>query len=382
MLMLSSTSEVEQQKGIIESTAAIIFLGTPHRGSPELSAIGEWARSMLSNLHIQTTSTILDALGLKTTDLERTHDSFNRLWRQYDFRVKTFEESFGLTGIDLGVLGNRVVSHESSLIGDPREQAETLQANHIQMCRFKGVHDPNYRKVAGDIRGIYTAIDNAQAQNEFTVESRIVSMPEQGYSMRRSDIPSYDPLDQKVLDAVLWYLPFDGMNSRVDSITPPSPNTGGWLFQDPTYTTWCNSSETEQRLLLIKGKPGAGKSTLMKKAIQGMQFNRGRHAVCASFFIDGAGLPLQHSQSGILRSLLGQLLPHIKICTAFTDFQPMVYLRKIIREAAVAPSNLSSENTLQTSQTDSRNPVSFRCASLCFCGCYRRVAGRGRKRSN
>ncbi|KAF5533272.1 integral membrane protein PTH11 [Fusarium phyllophilum] len=170
MLAISSTSDNQTHKGVIESTAAIIFLGTPHRGSPELSAIGEWARSMLSSLKFQTTSTILDTLGLKTTDLERAHEAFCRLWYQYDFQVKTFQESFGLTGIDLGVLGNKVVPHESSLIGDPREHAETLQANHKQMSRFGSAQDPNFIKVAGEIKTFYTAIDKACNRNQFTVE--------------------------------------------------------------------------------------------------------------------------------------------------------------------------------------------------------------------
>ncbi|KAF5629199.1 hypothetical protein F25303_10238 [Fusarium sp. NRRL 25303] len=170
MLALSSTSDTPAHQGIIESTAAVVFLGTPHRGSPELSAIGEWARSLLSSLKFQTTSTILNTLGLKTTDLERAHEAFYRLWYEYDFQVKTFQESFGLTGIDLGVLGNKVVPHESSLIGDPREHAETLQANHKQMSRFSSAQDPNYIKVAGEIKAFYAAIENAQNRNQFTAE--------------------------------------------------------------------------------------------------------------------------------------------------------------------------------------------------------------------
>jgi protein SERAC1 len=316
MLALSSTSDTLTHKGVIESTAAVIFLGTPHRGSPELSAIGEWARSMLSSLKFQTTSTILDTLGLKTTDLERAHEAFCRLWHQYDFQVKTFQESFGLTGIDLGVLGNKVVPHESSLIGDSREHAETLQANHKQMSRFSSAQDPNYIKVAGEIKAFYTAINNAHTRNQFVAEptkdlnreagKNDGSCPEEG---------SPHSLDQKVLDDFLAALRFDGMNTRRESILAPAINTGHWLFRDRTFHLWTTTTDINHRLLFIKGKPGAGKSTLMKEAVRHIQYVQRRDGICASFFVDAGGELLQRCPTGMFRSLLYQLLLQSRICS-------------------------------------------------------------------
>jgi hypothetical protein len=51
-----------------------------------------------------------------------------------------------------------VVPSFSSLLGDPREHGETLQANHMDMCRFSHAHDPNYRKVGGELQSIYRSI--------------------------------------------------------------------------------------------------------------------------------------------------------------------------------------------------------------------------------
>ncbi|KAF7556550.1 hypothetical protein G7Z17_g1289 [Cylindrodendrum hubeiense] len=148
----------DELNNIVKSTAAVVFLGTPHRGSPDLSALGAWARSVLSAFRFQTTSRILDILGLKTTDLERSQESFSGLWFKYNFRVKTFQEAFGLRGINLGVLGNKVVPDTSSLIEDQREHAETFQTNHMDMCRFTGRDDPNFVKVVGELRSIYLSI--------------------------------------------------------------------------------------------------------------------------------------------------------------------------------------------------------------------------------
>ncbi|TVY63418.1 Ankyrin repeat domain-containing protein 50 [Fusarium oxysporum f. sp. cubense] len=323
MLALSSTSEAPKHKGVIESTAAVVFLGTPHRGSPELSAIGEWARSMLSSLKFQTTSTILDSLGLKTTDLERAHEAFCRLWHQYDFQVKTFQESFGLTGIDLGVLGNKVVPHESSLIGDPREHAETLQANHKQMSRFISAQDPNFIKVAGEIKAFYTAIDNAHSRIQFPVEATQILNLQAGKNKKSlSEDGILDVLDQKEFDGFIAALRFNGMNNRRDSILAPAVNTVQWLFQDQKFRLWTTTTDERQRLLFIKGKPGAGKSTLMKEAVRRMQRTERRDHIFASFFIDAGGEIMQRCTTGIFRSLLYQLLLQSRICSPVTQATP------------------------------------------------------------
>lgn len=47
-------------------------------------------------------------------------------------------------------------------MGDSRERAETLDANHLQMCRMSGNEDPNYRKVASEIRTLYRAVSNGE----------------------------------------------------------------------------------------------------------------------------------------------------------------------------------------------------------------------------
>lgn len=165
MLANSAISEEQALQNIVQSTAAIIFLGTPHRGSPEMTSLGETARKIASSLFAMDTSpAALDALGLRTSDLERCQESFSRLWREFDFTVKTFYESLGLTGVNIGPLSKKVVPNYSSIFGDPRERAESLQANHMDMCRFTGIEDPNYRKVAGELRQIHTAIEQANGK--------------------------------------------------------------------------------------------------------------------------------------------------------------------------------------------------------------------------
>lgn len=109
MLSRSSSSIESEYQNIIESIAAVIFPGTPHRGSVDVVTIGELVRSLVSGLGIATTPVILDSLGLKNTELERAQEDFSRLWQTYDFKVKTFQE-----GLSLVKLGRKVVPEYSS----------------------------------------------------------------------------------------------------------------------------------------------------------------------------------------------------------------------------------------------------------------------------
>lgn len=162
MLAHSADSDDQALCNIVESTAAVVFLGTPHRGSPQMAGLGETVRKAASSiLRMDTSPAALDALGLKTSDLERCQETFSRLWRDHDFSVKTFQEGLGLTGVNIGPLSDKVVPDYSSVLGDAREHAETLQANHMNMCRFTGIQDPNYRKVAGELRQICNRIGRA-----------------------------------------------------------------------------------------------------------------------------------------------------------------------------------------------------------------------------
>jgi hypothetical protein len=108
MLARSYMSAEKGLLNIVESTTAVIFLGTPHRGSKELASVGEMARKVASAVMMDTNSAMLDALGLKNSELERCQDSFSRLWLSHKFQVKTFQEGFPMTGVKIGLLNEKV----------------------------------------------------------------------------------------------------------------------------------------------------------------------------------------------------------------------------------------------------------------------------------
>lgn len=99
------------------------------------------------------------------------------------------------------------------------------------------------------------------------------------------------------------------MNSRKNDISDPANKTCTWLFEHSTYRKWLDQ---QQGLLWIKGKPGAGKSTIMRHAFASME-KQAKHIklILASFFFHGRGVKIQKTVLGLFRSLLHQILQQI-----------------------------------------------------------------------
>ncbi|KAF5575081.1 uncharacterized protein FSUBG_13957 [Fusarium subglutinans] len=304
MLSRSSSSTQYKYQNILQSVEAVIFLGTPHRGSVDIATKGEVARSLLSALGVSTTPVILDSLGLKNTDLERAQEEFSRLWHTSNFRVKTFQE-----GLIHPKLGKKVVPEYSSLIGNHQEHAETLQADHLEMCRFSGKDDPNYRKVAGEIRSTYLSITTSNRQES------IGHRGENNYSPVSSiDIPQYlrDNFHKQGSKLCLQSLWFPAINRRYETLGAPAEQTCHWLLDNENFRDWLSGRDQErhQGLIWIKGKPGSGKSMLMGEAFRRAaqrQEKAPAPSQTAAFFFNGKGDDLEHSVVGLFRSLIYQL---------------------------------------------------------------------------
>jgi hypothetical protein len=109
VLRRSQNSDVKIILNIVESTRSIVFLGTPHRGSADLAALGDIVRRVASTiLRVDTNPVILRALDVDGPELELCRESFITQWRKYNFQVKTFQEALGMTGVNLGPLNEKV----------------------------------------------------------------------------------------------------------------------------------------------------------------------------------------------------------------------------------------------------------------------------------
>ncbi|KAF4454063.1 hypothetical protein F53441_3348 [Fusarium austroafricanum] len=107
---------------------------------------------------------------------------------------------------------------------------------------------------------------------------------------------------------------FQGMDQRRYSIKPASANTCGWLFKHKTFDDWIKrrNIETHQGLICIRGRPGSGKSTLMREAYERTREQRQGNAHTAAFFFAPKEDGVPGGPEALYRSLLCQLLPHRK----------------------------------------------------------------------
>ena len=85
-------------KGVCQSTFAVLFFGTPHRGSDWTDA-GQIARKFAAVLGFSTTDHNLQALKGNTEILEILRDDFARMLGKEAFYITSFQESKGFKGI-------------------------------------------------------------------------------------------------------------------------------------------------------------------------------------------------------------------------------------------------------------------------------------------
>jgi len=106
------------------------------------------------------------------------------------------------------------------------------------------------------------------------------------------------------------------MNERVGEVEDAHPHTFDWVFtsRETGFLDWLHGSDG---LFWITGKPGSGKSTLMKYLVEDSRTKEGlsQHGLSIlampAFFFHARGFETEKSFDGLLRSILFQLLSKI-----------------------------------------------------------------------
>lgn len=129
---------------------------------------------------------------------------------------------------------------------------------------------------------------------------------------------------------MLASLRFKSMSFRKHTIKKNHVKTCQWFWNDPIYQEWLDPELLSRQpgFIWIRGKPGVGKSTLMKFACLQTQMKHqkachDREMMVVSFFFNARGETLEKSASGMYRSLLVQLLEN------FHDLQKVLDSRDL-----------------------------------------------------
>ncbi|KAI8659737.1 hypothetical protein NCS56_01191500 [Fusarium sp. Ph1] len=126
---------------------------------------------------------------------------------------------------------------------------------------------------------------------------------------------------------LLESLRFEQIDSRKTSIKKAHYKTCRWFLEHPQYLEWLDPQKHPHHgFLWIRGKPGAGKSTIMKFLYDKTKKKKSLEcAITASFFFHARGEDLEKSIPGMYRSLLLQLLegyPDLQQVLDDTDLVP------------------------------------------------------------
>ncbi|KAN0072779.1 ankyrin repeat domain containing protein [Elaphomyces granulatus] len=244
---------------------------------------------------------VVDTLMPGGEHLKEMRDDFTRLVRQEKWIIYCFQEEYGLQGL----FDKKVVDDESSRLDDPAiETPRHISSNHMNMCRFSSIRDPEYLKVAAAIEKILQDLPTKLKTGLARLDSLETGpcMPDVSSQWSRTrgnhQMDNFCPVPE-----TSDYGQADARQNLIDLLH---------FDQKPEYIDWMCAEKLQEHhgFLWIKGKPGAGKSILMKflfsDAKESVKSNP--NAIIISFFFNARGDYLETSAVGLYRSLLLQVL--------------------------------------------------------------------------
>ena len=123
---------------VYKYTSGIIFLGTPHRGSSS----ADLAHTLGKILRVIPGAPLIllhDVLP-SSSQVEEINESFAHLANQ-SLLIGSFYETLNTWPFDV------ITGRSSAILNFRNEICISLEANHAQLCKFKGPDDRNYKKV-------------------------------------------------------------------------------------------------------------------------------------------------------------------------------------------------------------------------------------------
>ncbi|KAG9497985.1 hypothetical protein J7337_010861 [Fusarium musae] len=142
-----------------------------------------------------------------------------------------------------------------------------------------------------------------------------MDIPQFSFEIRRMKIAEKSesvPMTKPSIEALLQSLRFNQIDARHDNIKKAHRKTCKWIIKRAEYLDWLNPNKVDEHhgFLWIKGKPGAGKSTLMKFILSNARRSM-KDKIIISFFFNARGEQLEKSTTGMYRSLLLQILQQL-----------------------------------------------------------------------
>ncbi|OTA90642.1 hypothetical protein M434DRAFT_77651 [Hypoxylon sp. CO27-5] len=221
-----------------------------------------------------------------------------------------------------------LVTKESATSGfchtDPHNTMQ-IDENHSDMVKFTE-GDYRIRVVASKLRDM-CGIKEIVTQNPYGQDSMLFQYQDTGIPGSRNSLrdgpnstaPSRSKIQDPLfwdIDAILESLGVDGLDDRLNQIESRSAHTFDWIY-DKSSISLSQWLQRGRGIFWISGKPGSGKSTLMKFLLNDSRTSELLHhwhamssarQITASFFFHYRGNVVQKSFEGLLRSIILQIL--------------------------------------------------------------------------
>ncbi|KAJ8115972.1 hypothetical protein OPT61_g2514 [Boeremia exigua] len=155
----------------------------------------------------------------------------------------------------------------------------------------------------------------------------------------RSSSPELFPQRQDLSDeqrnTIKASLHFKQRDARLLTLKQAQAKTCQWLLKNQKYIDWMHADKIKQHrgFFWIKGKPGSGKSIMMKFLFSHARRSM-RKSLVLSFFFNARGETLEKTTSGLYRALVLQLLEKAPKCwEAFEEYEELTAALNLVEES-------------------------------------------------
>ncbi|KAK2764112.1 nacht and ankyrin domain protein [Colletotrichum kahawae] len=226
----------------------------------------------------------------------------------------------------------------------------------------------------------YAAIAAAAYAKDLLYELSPLFSPSPAPTSSQSWTPAVAADGERLIDErkkqLLESLTFSQIDARQMTIKRAHARTCKWVLKSSEYLDWLDHAkrDTHHGFLWIKGKPGTGKSTLMKFVSTNYR-KKMQQSTLITFFFNARGEQLEKSTVGMYRSLLFQLIEGFPQLWTFLDLPALMTpangprewtidsLKDLFEEAVLNLENLSVTCFIdaldECDEDEIRNMVSF-----------------------
>ena len=279
---------------VIPATIGVMFLGTPHHGS-RAASLGKMVFEVSKLFFKKPNLQVLRGLETNSETLERISRSFGQILSTGRIKVHSFREELPTHGV-------MVVESASSTIGNLHETRGSLHANHRNLARFSSMKDIKFQRVVSVLQDwVEESLEKQHNQQHLQPAEESPALP---------DGLVFD----EELNQCLKSLHSPEAQNRYEDIEQAYWKTYNWLFDHQVgFEDWLEGKNSSN-IYWIQGKPGSGKSTVMKFAINHPLTRKllSKYAdnfwVVAGFFFHDRGTTAQKSAEGFLREVLYQMI--------------------------------------------------------------------------